>query len=264
MASVAWWSFVGAFSLVVGSVIGLRFRVSPKVVGLVMGFGAGTLLSAVSFDLLLPAYGEGGAAATVIGMLVGALTFMGGDVVLERHSRREERRRALDGADAPPIDPVVAPRLPGDAPPTSVSGPQLVLGALLDGVPESVAIGITILLDPTGAVSVAMVAAVFLSNVPEGLSGTVGLREEGRGDGLILAIWGGVVAISVVATVIGYALLGNASNDVIAVVQAFAAGAILAMLSNTMMPEAYGNGGRLVGLLTVVGFILASGLTTLS
>jgi ZIP family zinc transporter len=188
---------------------------------------------------------------------------MGGDVLLDRFSAKEEAKVAAE-PDSKPIDPIVAPRFPGEAPPTSVSGPQLVLGALLDGIPESIAIGITILLNPAGAVSPAMVAAVFLSNMPEGLSGTIGLREEGRSDRLILSIWGGVVLVSVVATVIGYALLGNAGNDVIAIVQAFAAGAIMAMLANTMMPEAYGNGGRLVGLLTVIGFILASGLSAVS
>jgi ZIP family zinc transporter len=139
-----------------------------------------------------------------------------------------------------------------------------VLGSVLDGVPESVAIGITILANPTGAVSVAVVAAVFLSNVPEGLSATIGLRDAGTAVRVVLGIWVGVIAVSVAAAVAGYALLGSASPNVLAVVQAFAAGTILTMLANTMMPEAFTNGGRTVGIITVIGFILASGLTALT
>ena len=136
--------------------------------------------------------------------------------------------------------------------------------AVLDGVPESVAIGITILANPAGAVSIAMVAAVFLSNVPEGLSATIGLRDSGRSTAFVLAIWTGVIAVSVAAAVAGYALLGSASPEPAVVVQAFAAGTILTMLANTMMPEAFENGGRAVGIITVVGFIAASGLTALA
>ena len=186
---------------------------------------------------------------------------MGGDIALDRYDQRTA------AASTPVVDNpelVVAPRLPGEAPRGSVSGPQLVLGSVLDGVPESVAIGITILANPSGTVSIAMVAAVFLSNVPEGLSATIGLRDSGRVPRVIVGIWVGIIAVSVLAAVIGYAALGSASPNLLSFVQAFAAGTILTMLANTMMPEAFSNGGRTVGLITVVGFILASGLTAVA
>jgi ZIP family zinc transporter len=136
-----------------------------------------------------------------------------------------------------------------------------VLGATLDGVPESVAIGLTLL--GGGSVSVAMVVAVFLSNMPEGMAASVGLRNAGHSRARILWVWAGIVAMSVSAAAIGYGLLGNASPDLVASIQAFAAGSILAMLANTLMPQAFANGGREVGLVTVFGFILASALATM-
>jgi ZIP family zinc transporter len=252
------WSFVGAVALLVGAGIALWFQVGPRVVGAVMGFGAGTLISAVSFDLVVPAYHEGTRFSMVAGMLLGALAYMGGDVALDRYDRRSRAVAVVAEPEA-----VVPPRLPGEAPGGSVSGPQLVLGSVLDGVPESVAIGITILANPSGTVSIAMVAAVFLSNIPEGLSATIGLRDAGRTPRFVVGLWSAIVVVSVLAAVVGYELLGGASPDVLSFVQAFAAGTILTMLANTMMPEAFTNGGRAVGLITVIGFILASGLTAI-
>ena len=131
----------------------------------------------------------------------------------------------------------------------------IVLGSLLDGIPESVAIGVSLL--GGGAVGVAFVAAVFLSNVPESLSASSGMRLAGRSPRYILAIWLGVTAVSALSAMLGYLLLGDASPDVIAAIQAFAAGAILTMLSDTMLPEAVEHAGPAVGLATVFGFAAA-------
>jgi ZIP family zinc transporter len=125
-----------------------------------------------------------------------------------------------------------------------------------------VAIGLTLL--GGNSVSAAMVVAVFLSNVPEGMAASIGLRNAGHSKARVLWVWAAVVAMSVAAAAIGYGLLGGASADVVSVIQAFAAGSILAMLANTMMPEAYQNGGREVGLVTVLGFILASSIAAIS
>lgn len=239
MASAAFWSFVGASSLFIGAAIGYWTNVSTRVLGLVMGFGAGTLVSAVSFDLVLPAHREAGSTAILAGLVAGSLTFWAGDWALERFTGGE--------------DPVVG---------ATVSGPSLVLGATLDGIPESVAIGLTLLGGST--VSAAVVAAVFLSNIPEAMAASVGLRAAGHSRARILLIWVAVVAMSVLAAVIGYGLLGGAEPRTVAFIQAFAAGSILTMLANTMMPQAFANGGREVGLVTVFGFIFASGLATLS
>lgn len=235
MGGVALWSFVGAASLMVGAVLAFVFDVSRRSLGLIMGFGAGTLLSAISFDLLLPSYREAGNYSIVLGFLAGALSFWAGDRILARRA---------DGADP--------------AAGQGVSGPALVLGAFLDGVPESIAIGLTML--GGSPVSVAVVVAVFLSNVPEGLAATMGLERSGMSRARIMAIWAAITVVCVAAAVLGFVLLSGAPPGVVSFVQSYAAGVILTMLANTMMPEAYAHGGREVGLVTVLGFLLASGL----
>ena len=137
----------------------------------------------------------------------------------------------------------------------SASGAALVLGALLDGIPESAAIGIS-LLDGAG-VSTAMVAAVFLSNVPESMSASTGLRASGRSTTWILTLWAAVAAASTLSAVLGYALLGDAPAATVGFIQTFAAGAILTMLADTMLPEAVEHAGRLVGIVTVLGFAVS-------
>lgn len=235
MAAAAFWSFVGASSLILGALAGMVLPVGKRAIGLVMGFGGGALISAVAYDLVAEAFREAGRASTLVGLVAGALLFWGGDWLLERRTGGE--------------DPVIE---------ATVSGPSLVLGALLDGVPESLAIGVTLLGgDP---VSTAMVAAVFISNIPEGMAASVGLRQTGTPVTTVLLVWVGVVAACVLATAVGYQLLGSAPESTVAFIQAFAGGAILTMLANTMFPDAYRNGGREVGLVTVVGFIAASGL----
>jgi ZIP family zinc transporter len=136
----------------------------------------------------------------------------------------------------------------------------IVLGALLDGIPESVAIGASLI--GGQGVGAAVVAAVFLSNVPESLSAATGLQKAGHSRRWILGLWTAVMLVSAVAAAVGYALLGDASPNVLGAIQAFAAGAILTMLADTMMPEAFENGGALVGLVTVLGFALAFLLST--
>ncbi len=237
MGAVALWSFVGAGSLIVGALIAFWFDVSERMLGLIMGFGAGTLLSAISFDLLLPSYASAGTLSIVLGFLAGALTFWAGDRALSRRSGGADPAAGQGG-----------------------SGPALVLGAFLDGVPESVAIGLTML--GGSPVSVAVVVAVFLSNIPEGLAATMSLSRGGMSRSRILLMWIIITVICVLAAVLGYTLLAGASPGLVSFIQTFAAGAILTMLANTMMPEAYAHGGREVGLVTVLGFLLASGLAT--
>jgi ZIP family zinc transporter len=131
----------------------------------------------------------------------------------------------------------------------------IAIGALMDGIPESVAIGVSLI--GGGKIGAALVAAVFLSNVPEGLSSAAGAKRAGRSSTHILALWGAVALASAVAALLGYLFLAGASGNTIAAIQAFAAGAILTMLASTMMPEAYGEGGAVVGVVTSVGFLLA-------
>lgn len=234
MLEAAFWGFVGGVALLLGAVLGLVRPVPPRVVGVVMAFGAGVLISTISFDLVEEAFVEAGAVPVGIGILAGALTFFAGDAILD--ARGGDKRKH----------------------PTAAAGGAalaLVLGAMLDGIPESAAIGVSLL--GGGTVSVAVVAGVFLSNVPESLSAAVGLRASGRSARWILGLWLGVAVISAVSAALGYALLGQAGASTIAVVQAFAAGAILTMLADTMMPVAFKDAGPLVGIVTCAGFLLA-------
>ena len=253
MVDAAFWALVGSGALIVGAFLGFWLNVSKRTLGLIMGFGAGTLLSAVSFDLVFEAFKEAEGLPIVIGLLAGAFAFWGGDILIERMQTGDE----ADGGEGE----LGSIEEPG-------SGLQLALGATLDGVPESVAIGLTLL--GGNPVSIAFVIAVFLSNVPEGMAASVELARTGYSKARILAIWGGVVVLCVVAAAVATAFAPSAVWFAIGLVpytiqylyiQSFAAGSILAMLAITMMPQAFSKGGRAVGIVTVIGFILAAGLS---
>jgi ZIP family zinc transporter len=234
----AWGAFGGA-ALIIGAAAGIWLRLSPRVVGIVMALGAGVLISAVAFDLVEEAvdtaHGERGVA---FGLAAGALTFFVGDALIDRMGGAN--RKSMDG----PQD--------GD------SGLAIVLGAVLDGIPESIVLGLTLL--GGEGVSVAFVAAVFISNLPEGLAASAGLRTSGWRPAPIIGLWTGVTLVSALAALSGYALFDTASPGTVAFVLAFAGGAVLTMLADTMMPEAFDKAGPLVGLFTTAGFSIAFAL----
>jgi len=252
----AWWGFVGGAALLVGALMGLYLKVGLRAIGLVMAFGAGVLISAVAFELTEEAYRSAGSTAAALGLAAGSVTFFTGDWLIDRQGGHRRKSPVHGGVRAGSAS---GGSKPGGSKPAggaaAASGMALVLGALLDGIPESAAIGISLL--GGGGVGVAMVAAVFLSNIPESMSATTGLKASGRSTGWILGLWALVIGASTLASVAGYALLGGASEETVAFIQTFAAGAILTMLADTMMPEAVEHAGRLVGLLTVLGFAVA-------
>jgi zinc transporter, ZIP family len=240
----AWWGFVGGASLLLGALIGLFVRVPTRLVGLVMGFGVGVLISAVAFELTGAAYDRAGAVPVVLGLSAGAAVFYGGDLFIAKRGGR--RRKDPTGTDASR---------------TTSGASALVLGALLDGTPESAAIGVSLL--GGGSVGMAVVLAVFLSNIPEALSASAGMKRDGRSVRYILGLWAAVVLASTISSALGYSLLGSAGPSTLAFIETFAAGAILTMLANTMVPEAVEHAGRAIGLACVVGFI-ASFLLSMS
>lgn len=241
MLEAGLWGLVGGIALLIGAAIGLKVPVSRRVVGLVMAFGAGVLISAIAFELTEEAFVLGGGDAVALGIAAGALTYFAGDWLIDREGDRH-RTRSGDQQEG------------GNA-------SALVLGAVLDGIPESVVIGISLL--GGSSVGLPVVAAVFLSNVPESLSSATGMKRAGHSSRFIYGIWSAVAIVSAVAAALGYAVLGAASPEIIAGIQAFAAGAILTMLADTMMPEAFASGGNVVGLVTALGFASAFLLSSL-
>jgi zinc transporter, ZIP family len=241
MAEAAFWGAVGASSLLIGAVIAIAVPLPRRAIGLVLGFGAGTLISATAFELTEEAFKLGGADAVTIGLALGALAYFAGDSVIER--RGGGNRMSSMGEQS------------------AESANALLLGAVLDGIPESAVLGIT-LLEGSG-VGVAVLAAIFLSNLPEALSSTTGMRMTGQRSGRVLTTWTVVVVVSALSAALGYGLLDGASGNAIGLIQAFAGGAVLTMLVDTMIPEAFARGHRAVGLFTVLGFALAYLLSTL-
>jgi ZIP family zinc transporter len=213
--------------------------IGQRALGFVMAFGAGVLISGVAFELIGPAITEaepGGHWKVALGLGGGALTFYVGDAVIDRMGG-DKRKSSKNGGG---------------------SALALTLGIVLDGIPESVALGVTLL--GGEGVSVAFLAAVFLSNLPESVAPTPGFQKSGRSNRWVLGLWVAIVLVSGLAALAGYGLLQDASGTAVAMVDAFAAGAILTMLADTMMPEAFEFGGREVGLLTTFGFALAVGI----
>ncbi len=236
MAGAFAWGVLTASSLVLGALIALRFRISLKTIGIVMAFGAGVLISAVSFDLIEEAARTStGHGATIAGIFVGCGVFFGGDLLIDRMGGAH--RKKAEGA------------------PDSGAALGIVLGTVLDGVPESAVIGLTF--HANGSLGVAYAVSVFISNIPESLSSTAGLRAGGWARSRIIWLWVGISLVSGVASLLGYELFARATPDLVAFVLAFAGGAILTMLADTMMPEAYRYGGKLVGVVTTLGFATA-------
>jgi len=207
-----------------------------------MGFGAGVLISAVAFDLveegLDTASGHG---AVVAGVFAGCGAFFVGDWLIDRIGGSD--RKDATGAQE------------------SGSAMAIVLGTVLDGIPESMVIGLTIF--QGGEVGATYLTAVFISNLPEALSSTAGLTAGGWRKTRILSMWIAIALVSGLASFAGYGLFQNSSPDVVAFVLAFAGGAVLTMLADTMMPEAYEHGGKLAGVVTTLGFVVAFSIHSL-
>lgn len=240
------WGLVAGSALLLGAGAGYIWRLPQWAVASVMAFGAGVLLSAVSYELVGEAYEQSGTAPAVIGTAAGAVLYTMGNVALARRGARHRKRSGHHRSQ------------PSESQHAG-SGLALALGALLDGVPESAVIGVG--LTDGGAVSLVTVVAVFISNVPEGLSSSAGMRKAGRGARYVFGVWGAIAGACTVSAVLGYAVVGGLSPVVTAYVTAVAAGAILAMIADTMIPEAFEDAHLASGLVTTSGFLLSFALS---
>jgi zinc transporter, ZIP family len=245
------WGLFSGSALLLGAAIGWFRPLSRRTIAAVMAFGAGVLISALSFDLMDEAWRRSDLAGD--GLLPVAAGFLGGAVIFTacnyalalrgaRHRKRstvEHRRR--DRGRSPE------------------NGSALALGALLDGIPESIVIGVSLL--EGGSVGLVAVIAVFLSNLPEGLSSAAGMKAEGRKRSFVFLLWTGVALIAALSAWVGYVAVPPGA---VALVQAVAAGAILAMIVDTMVPEAFEGTHDFAGVIAVAGFLAAFALSKLA
>lgn len=243
MASALFWGFAAGSSLLVGALLSFALPLGRAALGATMAFGAGVLISAVSFELVDKAVETtDGDWAVALGIFTGAIMFFAGDWAIDNMGGRHRKSSEPKAGE-------------GDA-------KAIVLGTVLDGIPESIVIGLSLV--KGAGVSVTLVAAVFLSNVPEAVSSTTGLRASGWPRERLLAMWLGVVVMAGLSSLAGFALFDTSPDELIAFVQAFSAGALLTMLADTMMPQAFLLEGKVVGLFTTLGFAVAYAIGAVS
>ena len=234
------WGVLAGGALVLGALVAWFVAVPQRVVASVMAFGAGVLISALSFDLVDEAEKSGGLTATVGGFLGGAIVYVAANVVLARHGAAHRKRSGdQQRADGRHED----------------SGAAIAIGALLDGIPESVVLGLSLL--SGDGVGVTVLAAIVISNFPEGLSSAAGMKRSGRSAAYVFGVWGGIAVLSGLAGLLGVLALDGAAPSTVAFITAVAAGAILAMVADTMIPEAFEATHLYAGLLATVGFIVS-------
>lgn len=233
LQAALWGAFAGS-SILIGALLGIFKDLSKRITGLIMSFGTGVLIGAASFELLTESVNEGGLLATSIGFLSGACIFTFSELLITKrggHERKRTNKRTNNNH----------------------SGLSIFIGTIIDAIPESVIIGVSLL--EQGTVSYLMVVAVFISNFPEGLSSTVGLKRDGYSKKTLVLMWMVVVILASLSSLLGYSLLREASTTILSFISAFAAGGIMAMVASTMMPEAFEEGGAIVGLIASLGLL---------
>lgn len=234
MAEAFGWGALGSAALLAGALIAYQLSPSRGFIAVVMALGTGLLIGSVSFELVDDALQHQAVAWVALMVLLGAAVFSVGDWRLSARGGGDRKDPTGAQSEGAPL--------------------AIVLGSVLDGIPESFVLGLTVL---EGGVSVALLVAVVLSNLPEGMSSSSGLKAAGWPRGRVMAMWSAVVFVSALAAAAGYVTLDPASGSTGALVEAFAGGALLAMLANSLLPEAYDVEGVFTGPLVVVGFAVS-------
>ena len=237
MVKVIIFAFLTGFSLILGVIIGTSLKINQRITAAIMAFGSGVMICALTFGLMEEAFKYGGFDAVIIGFLVGGVTFIFGDFLIHRFGGRHYKKKK----------PFKAIR--------QTNGKAIVLGALLDGVPESIALGVALF--SQNGLGVLIVGAIFLSNLPESLTSISDLKKEGLLKKQIYIIWLIVSVTVIITTILSFLFLKSLNLNTLGIILSFASGAILAMLADSMIPEAYEEGGYLIGLLTILGFLTA-------
>lgn len=237
----AGWSGFAGLALVGGALVGYLVPLGQRLVAGIMAFGSGALISALSFELVGKSYESSGFLATGIGFFTGAAIYTLANLALSHKGAKHRKRSNISGK----LDEIQ----------TSSNALAIAIGALLDGIPESIVIGLGIA--QGGVVSLVTVAAVLVSNVPEGLSSAAGMKNGGKKLTYVLLVWGGIALTTPFFGALGYLFFSQSSVQTISIITAAAAGAILAMIVDTMIPEAFEETHNFAGFITMLGFLAA-------
>lgn len=243
------WSLAGASALVIGAAVAYLMHLPKRVTAGIMAFGCGVLISAVAYDLIMEGFRTGGLWPIFGGAVAGSLAYTAANWLVSRGGGKHRKRSSPQQQERKQQD-------------SGSGGLAIAIGSLLDGVPESIVLGVGML--DGGNVSMALLAAIFLSNLPEGLSSAVGMRKAGRSKTYVFGLWIGIALLSGCAAALGALALGEAPPEAIAAVNAVAAGALLTMITDTMIPEAVEDEHDGTGALVVIGLLAAFTLSRLA
>jgi zinc transporter, ZIP family len=241
MVSAALWGGLASISLLIGSLMGIYLKIPKKYIAYIMALGTGILIGAATFDLLLHALHVSGIVLSGFSFILGALVFTIVEAILNKKGGSDRKRSKKN--------------------PAGHSGMAIYAGTLMDAIPESIIIGVSLL--SNSHVNWLFVLAIFISNLPESLSSSVGLKLDRYSNRKILMLWASVVVVSSICSLVGYVFLNNASEQFLASIGAFGAGALISMVCSTMLPEAFQDSGPIVGLITSIGLIFSLFLTQL-
>ena len=224
MLQTALFAAGASLPLLIGGALGASWKPPQRVLAVALAFAAGALISAVAFELFQKSYEDGGVVRAGLGFAAGALVFVVVDTLLEKWTAG-----------------------------SSSVGFALLAGVTLDGIPENVALGVSL----AGGGSIALLAAIFASNFPEALGGAAKMRANGRSRKAVIVIWGAATLLLALAVVAGRVLFAGSDPEQLALPLAFAGGAVLASVIDTVAPEAFEEGGPYVALASAAGFVAA-------